>query len=103
MFVIHMLVPEIRRLVDSLDKIIILVEYLDYINIFLPKFIAKLSKHSNNDLAINLKKDKQPFYSPIYSLGLIKLETLKTYIKIHLANSFIWPSKFFTNTSILLN
>ena len=46
-----------------------------------------------NNYAIKLEKDKQPFFSPIYSLGLIKLKTLKTYIKTNLINGFICPSK----------
>ena len=46
-----------------------------------------------NEYAIELKNDKQPPYRPIYSLGLVELETLKTYIKINLANGFIRPLK----------
>ena len=37
--------------------------------------------------------DWQLFYELIYSLGLVELETLKTYIKINLANNFIRRSK----------
>ena len=37
--------------------------------------------------------NKQPPYGPIYSLGPVELETLKTYIEANLANSFIRPSK----------
>ena len=42
-----------------------------------------------NDHAIKLKEDKQPLFSPIYSLKPVELETLKIYIKINLANDFI--------------
>ena len=42
-----------------------------------------------NNQAINLIKSKQTLYGLIYSLGLIKLETLKIYIEINLANRFI--------------
>ena len=42
-----------------------------------------------NDYTIKLKEDKQPLFGPIYSLGPVKLETLKTYIKTNLVNSFI--------------
>ena len=45
-----------------------------------------------NEHAIKLEEGKQPPFGPIYSLGPIKLETLKTYIKTNLANSFIQPS-----------
>ena len=46
-----------------------------------------------NEHAIKLEKDKQPLFESIYSLGLMELETLKTYIKTNLANGFIRPSK----------
>ena len=46
-----------------------------------------------NEHAIELEGDKQPCYRPIYSLGLVELEPLKAYIKIHLKTGFIWPSK----------
>ena len=46
-----------------------------------------------NDHALELEKSKQPTFGPIYSLEPVKLETLKTYIKISLANSFIRPFK----------
>lgn len=90
-FIVYMLVLEIKTkiLIDSLNKIIILAEYLDYADIFLFKFVVKLIKHNNSDYAIELEKNKQLSYSLIYSLELIKLKTLKTYIKSNLANSFI--------------
>ena len=46
-----------------------------------------------NEHAIELEEGKQPPFGPIYSLGQIELETLKTYIKTNLANDFIWSSK----------
>ena len=55
---------------------------------------AVLPEHTEiNTYAIDLKEGKQPLYEPIYSLGLVKLETLKIYIEINLANGFIRPSK----------
>ena len=42
-----------------------------------------------NKHAIELEKDKQSSFGPIYSLVLVELETLKTYIKTNLANNFI--------------
>ena len=53
-----------------------------------------------NEHAIELKKGKQLFFGPIYSLGPIELKTLKTYIKTNLANGFIYPSKFLTRALI---
>lgn len=42
-----------------------------------------------NKYIVKLENRKKPFYGPIYSLGAVELETLKTYIKIHLKNGFI--------------
>lgn len=54
----HILVLEIEIKIDSLAKIIIPVEYLDYANNFLLKFTAKLPEYNNNDYVIKLKEDK---------------------------------------------
>lgn len=75
-------------------KVAVQVEYLDYFDIFLEELAAELLKCSDiNKHAINLKPGKQPSYRPIYSLVLVELETLKTYIKTNLANGFICSSK----------
>ena len=69
-------------------------KYSDYSNIFSAKNAAELSKNPRiNKHAIKLDKDKQPQFSPIYSLELVELKTLKTYIETNLANGFIWPFK----------
>ena len=71
-------------------KIIVLAKYIDFANIFLKKLIKRLAKQTGINKYINkLVEDKQPFYRPIYSLNLIKLKTLKTYIENNLVNSFI--------------
>lgn len=57
-----------------------------------------LNKHT-----IELEDDKQVFYWLIYSLGLIKLETLKTYIEIHLKIGVIGFSKSPVTILILFN
>ena len=46
-----------------------------------------------NEHAIELEEGKQPPFGPIYSLGPVELETLKTYIETNLANGFIRSSK----------
>ena len=54
---------------------------------------AELSENTGmNEHAIELEEGKQPSFGPIYSPGLVELETLKMYIKTNLANSFIRPS-----------
>ena len=56
-----------------------------------------------NEHAIELEKDKQPPFGPIYSLGSVELEMLKTYIETNLANGFIWPSKSLAGAPIFFN
>ena len=56
-----------------------------------------------NEYAIKLEENKQLFFGLIYNLGSVELETLKTFIKTNLANSFIWLFKSPINTPILFN
>ena len=68
------------------------------------EYAAKLLEHIGmNDHAIELGEGKQPLFGSIYSLDPIKLETLKTYIKTNLANSFIWPFKSLARALILFD
>ena len=81
-----------------------LVEDFDYDNVFSAEYIVELSENTRiNKLAIKLEKNKQPLFRLIYSLRPVELETLKTYIKTNLANSFIWPSKSFARAPILFD
>ena len=65
-------------------------EYSDYSNVFLVENAAKLPENTGmNEHAIKLEEGKQLSFGLIYSLGPIELETLKTYIKINLANGSI--------------
>lgn len=71
-------------------KIKISIEYTDFLDVFLKESAIILFKHLDiNEYVIYSELDKQPPYRPIYSLGSVKLETLKTYIKINLTNKFI--------------
>ena len=56
-----------------------------------------------NEHAIKLEEGKQPLFRPIYNLGQVELEILKTYIKINLANGFIRPSKSPAGAPILFD
>ena len=79
-------------------------EYSDYSDIFSVENEAKLPKNIGiNEYAIKLEKGKQLLFGPIYSLGQVMLETLKTYIETNLANSFIRPSKSPAGAPILFN
>ena len=69
-------------------------EYFDYSDVFSAENTVELPENTGmNEHAIKLEESKQPPFGPIYNLGPEELETLKTYIKINLANGFIRPSK----------
>ncbi len=52
--------------------------------------MMELLENTNmNEHVIKLLKGKQLPYGPIYSLGLMEVETLKTYIETHLKTGFI--------------
>ena len=82
----------------------VLNKYANFVDALLPKLAVKFSKHTKiNDHTIVLVDDWQFPYSFIYSLGLMKLETLKAYIKNNLANSFIRLFKCPAGVSIFFN
>ena len=84
------------------EKITVPAKYLDFADVFSKELAKVLSEHIGiNKHSIKLEDGKQPPYGPIYSLGLVELKTLKTYIETNLANGFIWPSKFPAETPIL--
>ena len=79
-------------------------KYINFADVFFPDLIFKLSKHTRiNNHTIKLIDGQQPPYRPIYSLGPMKLKTLKDYIEINLANGFIRPSNLLADTFILFN
>ena len=79
-------------------------EYSDYSDVFSAENAAELPENTGmNEHAIKLEEGKQPLFGPIYSLGLVELETLKTYIKTNLANGFIQPFKSPAGVSILFD
>ena len=66
--------------------------------------MTKLPKYTKiNDHVIKLEENKQLFFKSIYNLGLVKLEILKTYIKINLFNCFIQTFKSFIKIFIFFN
>lgn len=75
----------------QIDKTLvkILLDYFNYTDVFSLEAIVELPNYTKlNNHARIVKEDKQPLYNPIYSRELVELETLKTYIKINLANGF---------------
>ena len=84
-----------------IEKVRIPDEYSDFAIIFIEaKALVLPERTKHNGHAINLENDKQPPYEPIYSLGLVELEILKTYIETHLKTRFIRPSKSPTSAPI---
>lgn len=91
--------PQIASLLA--EEVTVLAKYLDFADVFFKETAAELPKRSAiNEHLIDLEPGKKPPYGPIYSLGPVKLETLKTYIKINLTNGFIQPSKSSAGTPI---
>ena len=79
-------------------------EYSDYSNVFLAENAAELLVNTRmNKHAIELEEGKQLPFGPIYSLGPVELQPLKTYIKTNLANGFIRLSKFPAGALIFLD
>ena len=74
-----------------MDQAPILVpsKYADFIDVFLSKLAVELPEYRINDHNIELVDDWQLQYGPIYSLGPVKLKTLKAYIENNLDNGFI--------------
>ena len=86
--------PQIFGLIAKEASMKVPVKYLDFADVFSPGLISELPVHTGiNDHAIKLVNGQQPPYGPIYSLRLIEVKTLKTYIETNLANGFIRPSK----------
>lgn len=78
------------------------IKYLDFADVFFSNSAAELSDHIGiNNCFINLIEGQQLPYGAIYSLKLVKLKTLKTYIEINFASGFIKLLKSPTNAIIL--
>ena len=76
------------------EEVKIPTDYSDFSDVFSEEKASVLPEITDlNQHAIELQEGQQPPYGPIYSLGPVELETLKTYIETNLANGFIWPSK----------
>ena len=79
-------------------------EYSNYSNVFSVENAAELLENIEvNEHATKLEEGQQPPFGSIYSLSLVELETLKTYIKINLANGFIRPFKSPIGASIFFD
>ena len=79
-------------------------KYSDFTDVFSEEKALVLPERTElNEHAIDLEDGKQPPYGPIYSLGPVELETLKTYIETHLKTGFIRPFKSPAGAPILFD
>ena len=86
------------------EEVKILGKYSDFTDVFSEEKALVLPERTEfNEHAIDLEDGKQPPYGPIYSLGPVELETLKTYIETHLKTGFIRPSKSPAGAPILFD
>ena len=82
----------------------ICTKYFDFADVFSPELASKPFEHTGiNDHVFKLVNNQQPPYGPIYSLGQVKLKTLKTYIETNLANSLIRSPKSPARTPIFFD
>ena len=66
--------------------------------------VAEIPENTGiNEYFTKQEKSKQPLFRPIYNLGPVELEILKTYIKTNLANGFIQPFMFSAGALILFD
>ena len=66
--------------------------YHDFADVFSKTCANTLAPHRPYDLKINLKEGTSPPLSPIYSLSVSKLQSLREFIDEHLKIGFIPPS-----------
>ena len=92
---------QIAGLITEKAFIKIFAKYLNFADIFSSDLASKLLEHTGiNNQAIKLVDSQQPLYEQIYSIRLVKLETLKAHIKTNLANGFIRLSRSTIDTLI---
>ena len=66
--------------------------YHDFADVFSKTCANTLAPHRPYDLKINLEEGTSPPLSPIYSLSVSKLQSLREFIDKHLKIGFICPS-----------
>lgn len=95
---------QVRALIFDKASTKIFTEYSNYSDVFSAENTTELPEHSKkHDHTIELKENKQLLFGLMYSLSLVKLKTLKIYIKTNLVNDFIQLFKSFTGVHILFD
>ena len=83
-------VAQIAALKQEKALIKVLSKYANYADVFRFNLAIELPENTGiNKQIIKLENGQQPPYGLIYSLRMVNLETLKTYIKAHLKSEFI--------------
>ena len=84
----------IRALRDKKVKdLVFSAKYADFANIFDKHRADMLPKHSQHDLAIEIKDNQVPLFGPIYDYSRTEFEVFHEYINNMLMKEFIVPSK----------
>lgn len=90
MLIHHSWAPLLAALQQYKTPTKIFSEYTEYSDVFFANLALELPKNIDiNKHPIELIEGKQLPYWPIYSLSLVQLKTLQTYIKTHLKTGFI--------------
>ena len=71
------------------DLSIVPLEYCNYADVFSKAKASELPPHHDYDLKINLKEGTSPPLGTLYSLSLVKLSALQTFINNNLNTGFI--------------
>ena len=96
--------PQISSLIAKKAPTNVSTKYIEFTDIFISDLASKLPEHIEiNNHAIELVNGQQTSYEPIYSLGRVELEILKTYIKTNPVNKFIRPFESPAGTPILFD
>jgi len=74
------------------DLDIIPLEYRDYADVFSKAKASELPPHRDYDLKINLEEGTSPPLGTLYSLSLVELSALRTFINENLNTGFIRPT-----------
>ena len=74
---------------STLDLSAIPLEYHDYADVFSKAKASELPPHRKYDLKIDLQEGTSPPLGTIYSLSLVELEALQTFIDENLCTSSI--------------
>ena len=83
------------------SQMLLLEKYSDFLNMFNKTQADVLPQHSQHNLAIELKADKQPLFVSIFDLSRLELDVLHEYINNMLAKEFITLSKSLSKTPVL--